>query len=810
MIGDNVPRDSLMRGMRSAAKHIYLAAPGGYGKTTAAAEWLSGLRGKTVTLTVRDADNDPSVFYSRLSRAMAELTGKVREQSSLDGLLEAIRLLPKRDSLSYLLIDDLQMLKNEVVTGSLPQIVARLPDYVRLCFVSRSEPDTALLEKGRFEVFTQSDLRFSDGEIAWLGAGKGRDLTKEQIRSLQEMTGGWVMYLSVLLSGKGYDEIPHTLIEYLDKRVWVQWNTETKLLLLRLSIPAEVTPELVLRLTGQTDGKYVLTQLTGTENAFLSNVYGDTYRFHDIFRDFLHSRMDDFLSKEEKRRLNEIVAEWYYERRDYFMSIRYFFQNRDHDGVIRCECEITQYHAKTENISVETTCNFISNYILSLPASFVMENNHLVLECSYGAFLDGNTEDFIYYKDMLSERMPEIAEQHPDLVETAGFLFSLDFQIPIVDYARHLAAMLPQPRCEPQINETETVHTNTITQNLPFFHRSMRDYSEIFELKEEDLELFRNTFGVMIGRDYKVMEQSLIAGIYYERGQLLPAAYHALAGFRACGKLTNPETQFSASMILAAILYAMGATVEAERIMSQIGEYIEKEAMFLRSNFKALQTERHIRDGDTDAAKEWIEIYACLSENLPFYQICRHFTTLRSHIILGEYELAVRFAYRLQKLTEEYNRPLDQIECLILTAIAVWRSGVQDEAIRNLRHAADIAMHYGFVQLFINEGKEILPLLWQLRDSVEKPGDYSEFIDKLTEGVFEKHGLAKGKITQLSAQQRAMLPLLSRGMSYREIADATGIGFDTVKSHVRLVYRKLGVHSAEEAVIKAKAQGLLG
>jgi LuxR family maltose regulon positive regulatory protein len=65
------------------------------------------------------------------------------------------------------------------------------------------------------------------------------------------------------------------------------------------------------------------------------------------------------------------------------------------------------------------------------------------------------------------------------------------------------------------------------------------------------------------------------------------------------------------------------------------------------------------------------------------------------------------------------------------------------------------------------------------------------------------------KKLRLSKQQRAMLEYLSKGMTYNEIAAATGLGHGTVKYHVLLTYKKLGVHNAEEAVLKARMLGLL-
>ena len=69
---ETIPRAALIKKMKkiSAKKNIFLTAPGGYGKTVAAAQWLSSVRGKTAKMTARDADNDPGVFYRRLATTL--------------------------------------------------------------------------------------------------------------------------------------------------------------------------------------------------------------------------------------------------------------------------------------------------------------------------------------------------------------------------------------------------------------------------------------------------------------------------------------------------------------------------------------------------------------------------------------------------------------------------------------------------------------------------------------------------------------------------------------------------------------------
>jgi DNA-binding NarL/FixJ family response regulator len=66
-------------------------------------------------------------------------------------------------------------------------------------------------------------------------------------------------------------------------------------------------------------------------------------------------------------------------------------------------------------------------------------------------------------------------------------------------------------------------------------------------------------------------------------------------------------------------------------------------------------------------------------------------------------------------------------------------------------------------------------------------------------------GTLKGHLEPLTSRETEVLRLMAEGASSRDIAARLGISYATVRSHIRSMGAKLGVHSKAEAVIKARA-----
>jgi DNA-binding NarL/FixJ family response regulator len=69
---------------------------------------------------------------------------------------------------------------------------------------------------------------------------------------------------------------------------------------------------------------------------------------------------------------------------------------------------------------------------------------------------------------------------------------------------------------------------------------------------------------------------------------------------------------------------------------------------------------------------------------------------------------------------------------------------------------------------------------------------------------------ANGESRCLTTRELGVLRMMAQGHSYEEIGDRLGVSPHTVASHIKNAYRKLAVHSAPAAVMRAVEMRLIG
>lgn len=102
-------------------------------------------------------------------------------------------------------------------------------------------------------------------------------------------------------------------------------------------------------------------------------------------------------------------------------------------------------------------------------------------------------------------------------------------------------------------------------------------------------------------------------------------------------------------------------------------------------------------------------------------------------------------------------------------------------------------------------------LLEAIKEIYEGGAPMSSRIARKVITTFRQFGSSAEEHPQydLTQREREVLNSLGEGNNYQQIADALYISVDTVRHHIRNIYKKLHVHSQSEAVAKAIRKGLI-
>ncbi|MCL1807082.1 MAG: LuxR C-terminal-related transcriptional regulator [Oscillospiraceae bacterium] len=823
-------RAELMKKITGLAgkKIVYIHAPAGYGKSFSIRMWAENSGRPYIRIALNgEVNSKPALFYENFTAALSKLqrdNGDLRElvkhhafsTAPVEFTLRALSAFITDEKEYILILDDLHLITNTELLSKLVLFIGQLPENITLFLLSRAAPPDSFAEytvKDAFAILEAKELIFTAEEIKALFAAYGQTLTQRQADDVLSSTGGWAIAINaVLLSGA--EPSTKKLAErhwetFIQNEVWNKWDERTQRFMMKASITDSLTPELCEALTGEKKSGELLDRLV-RENAFLSAYDENTYSFHHLFQQFLHN-----MFKKESHKLQsdtyQKAGAFFYKHKDYFKSVTYYLQSGDAGGIAKGLKKMYDYNSPYA--AIEDTLAIIR---LSVDGSIVEKHPFLLEVQAWAAFVDGRAKDMEETLDRYHKLFPKIVVQNPASVQTRIMLRCMDYRNSLIGVTKSIKRL--------PLTFLAKAGTPSITQNLPFFHRSGRDFSEYITDTDHHLSLLQKTVGAIVGEEYGIMEVCLRAGLHYEQGELAKAHTCALEANAKIRGGFAPEVKFCAMMILAETHHATGQTEDAQKAIGTVNAMIECDrAYYLGANLEAYICRCKLEDGDEGAAKKWLrETAATGYDELSFFKLYQHFTTARAYITAGDFNTAILFAKRLLALCEAYHRPLDIIEAKILLSIATWKKGrgYQTEATAVITDAIISAYPYGCTQVFANEGAELVNMLHRLhlaagvKDySGELPGAFAKtlYIMALSHSKTSK-GLTGGRMMKpltFTDQQKAVMRLLCEGLSQQAIACRLGLKVTGVKSHLQLIYRKLDVPVGIDAVMKIRELGLL-
>ncbi len=821
---NNIVRKELFSALSGAPEQfLYLYAPAGFGKTIATAGWVRIQPAQNAWIALDEYADTPHRFFRSFLEALCQIQktnhrlftrlDKMEHTAlPLDILLESLPLLSINSEPCILVLDDWHYIRDEQVHKGLSLVLRRLPKNWRVLLLSRQGPQGDLADlalKGEMAVFTADALKFQAGEVRQLFQKSSQPLTEQQAQDILDETGGWAIAVNARRVGNhrfGGEE-KSLFDNYLDSQLWRLLEKKDQELLIKTSVTEELSPSFCHAVTGLSDSKKRLEALC-RQNLFISSLPGGNFRLHPLFQKYLTGKFEEY-PPHLQQDIFDRAGHWHLDHADHFTAMAYFARAKNITQLSHCLQKANEY---TVSSDIEWRMVFMQRYVFSLlDHAFIRGNLSLVRQSAWFHFLAGDAAGFEADMDTIYPQLPGV--QDPRTQETLSFLTSLDYRVPAGVYMQSLKAALAQVSLPSSAGQA--IQTATITINLPYAHRSMRDYSECANDLEPFLSLSKDSIGKLLGKEYNALEDAIRAGIHYEQNDLDTALRFAQKAMDACAASSSPEIIFSANTIFMVILRAQNDELQAQRVEVAIEEMLEKTgALYLEPNYLALLCEKHIRDGSRRAAENWLARYNTDTGGLPaLYQMHLHFTTAQAFLATGRYEDAIHFLHKVERLAHAFHRPLDSIQTNILLSIAYWQNHEQKHARASMKLALKTAQPFGFTRIFLNETQTVVTHIFQsllnsARSDQADPG-YLHFLRSISisrtgdRGHGTNRDLPSSPLP-LSGKQKEVLSLMSEGLTYVEIAQRLDIQYSTVKSHVKKLFEKLNVNSFEAAVLAAR------
>ncbi|WP_262852416.1 LuxR C-terminal-related transcriptional regulator [Mumia quercus] len=162
-------------------------------------------------------------------------------------------------------------------------------------------------------------------------------------------------------------------------------------------------------------------------------------------------------------------------------------------------------------------------------------------------------------------------------------------------------------------------------------------------------------------------------------------------------------------------------------------------------------------------------------------------------------------------LTELIDLGLDvpedlRVRILLAAAALELAAGDLTAASARLRPALESTTRHGWRRPWVALGTAAFDLLRAERGRV---GPYGDLVTRLLVELRQDHDVSVDLVVALSARELEILQYLPTSLDQVELCASLFISRNTLKTHLRAIYRKLGVESRREAVLKAQRIGLL-
>jgi LuxR family transcriptional regulator, maltose regulon positive regulatory protein len=842
-----------------------VCAPPGSGKTALLRAWLAdaGRSARAAWVSVGRDERDAGRFWrSVISELQASggIAGPIPGATSPtwrgDEVIERLCVALERlaDPL-VLIIDDLHELRSVEASRQLETLLSDRRGRLQIVLATRRDPDLGLHRlrlAGRLVELRDAELRLAAGESRELLRSAGIELTDRSFEVLQQRTEGWAAGLRLAaMSLIGHpdpdrfvDEFSgseRTVADYLFAEVLDRQDPAVKRLLVRTSVLDRVNGQLAERLSGISGAERLLLELEAA-GAFVSSLDSGRrwFRYHHLFADLLQLE----LRRTEPGHIAGLhleAARWHAERGDVTEAVRH--AQAAEDWELAAQLLVDSYHTLALNGESQTAFALL----MAFPEEVRSTSAELAQVAALADLVVGPTGNAIAHLELAERLVDQLPQQRRFGAEVrlgfarvalaqrrADFATVMEVETALSDRwpspntgdlglsndARALALMYLGAAEAWSLRRTEA--EQHLLASLEFARQIPRPFIEMACLGHLALLTVGRSLSEARTQSSAAVKIADANGWGSERS-LAPAllvltkialwrgAYEDAEAWldraeKAVSSLTDPALGLLLHHCTAMLRSAQGrkddaaAAFAAARRLHQHVADVDK--LILVAESAALEAAALVRAGDLAQARDLLAGIPAAHQQLGEVVLAE----ARIDLAAGDPAGALVTLEPLLAGSCETMELVTPVEGYVLAANAHDQLSSKDSAAAMIEHALELAEVSEAVLPFAGEATSALLVRHPRHHTAH--GEFAQRLTDILGGLPLADPATLDGTEELSESELRVLGYLASNLTAPEIARELFVSTNTVKTHMKHIYSKLGAHSRSAAVSQARGLGL--
>jgi LuxR family transcriptional regulator, maltose regulon positive regulatory protein len=824
---------------------LVVAAPGS-GKTALLGQWVSGLDGPVAWLTCDATDTSADSFWTDLATAVGLAwtdagTAAIDPADGSRGEELAVALANELGALGVpgvIVVDDFHCAGPE--PAAMRAFIGALPPQVRVVLGGRRDPlfpVGKLRVQGRLLELRQTELRFTGAEARQLLAALGVEVSDRELEQILSITEGWTAAVS--LAGlwlrahrdpaglvRGLVGTDRSLVDFLMNEVIELQPPEIVEFLMVTAELETFAPTLCDAVRGRHDSAELLARVDAA-NLFLVRLdVGDGWhRYHHLFAAFLRGRLRA-VDPARAQAIHRDAAAAYEQRGDLMHAVDHSMKADDIEGAL---AQLESYATTTWSLEDQMAGGATARaWLREHGASHLERSPRSILACTIVLNAIGHGDDADAW-------LRQVEALEPALDRESRFLLHGAWSFDRLQHGHPAAALARARRAEDVMREGPvesawaTALPNMVIQGCLWLDdldgaaaavdaarvdalqptvasqvRMPGFASQIQVLRGELTDAERLAVSALSAADQLGLHEAnfgraephlTLAMIALEQDRLDAVETHLEETMRVVEGGRRPPVELVTHLERALLAGARGDDTAAADAIQRARTVFAHPSRPVIARIDQVDL-RLALDRDDPAAAE------ALATRLP--------PSPASALLAARVRLAASDPGGardiLEAVADQASTRRLQIEHSLLSALAGDGSSRSQDL---LHRALALAEPVGFHRTLLAEG----PALWKLLQSLPAHGRIAAYVADLLDAADHvvpppKAATQEGLIEPLSERELTVLRYLASRLTCTEIARELYLSANTVRSHVKAIYRKLGVSSRADAVGRGRALGV--